>query len=208
MVLNGNGNNQWLVNNHFIAVIKDNMGCSLLSDILQLYCNWIIKKVFDTSQFCFRKTAHAYQHTELNQNILNMIKTIFTESKSLPEDETATSEEQFFQPEPYQQEETSSDNSFENFSEKSENSNLWQNLMDAPKKNYKTDVLNSDISTSTLGIATDRMDDGEGTKQVSDVFKVIHFLPIENRLKLKCFETWSEFHKKIFSVIYELVITD
>ena len=94
---------------------------------------------------------------------------LLPESKSLPEDETSTPEEQFFQqPEPYQQEATS-DNSFESFSERSDNSNLWQNLVDAPKKNFKSDILNSDIPTSTLGLATDRMDDGEGTKQVAEV---------------------------------------
>ena len=98
-------------------------------------------------------------------------------------------EEQFFKPEPYQQEQgtddTSSENLFENFSEKSENSNLWQNLMDAPKRgNAKTsnsdiltsdiltsdiltsDILNSDIPTSTLGIATDRMDMGDNNIKV------------------------------------------
>ena len=107
------------------------------------------------------------QHWKLIQNIS------FQESKSqTPEgDDGGVSEEQFFKPEPYQQErndENSSENSFENFSEKSENSNLWQNLMDAPKRSQtskpetssNSDFLNSDIPTSTLGIATDRMDDG------------------------------------------------
>ena len=100
----------------------------------------------------------------MKKNTLSLLP----ESKSLPEDETSTPEEQFFQqPEPYQQEATS-DNSFENFSERSDNSNLWQNLVDAPKKNFKSDILNSDIPTSTLGLATDRMDDGEGTKMVTE----------------------------------------
>ena len=107
---------------------------------------------------------------------------IIKESKSLPEDDQdGTSEEQFFQPEPYQQEQTSSESSnnlFENFSEKSEISNLWQNLIDAPKKTSisnsdilssdisNSDILNSDIPTSTLGIATDRMDEDDSEKQV------------------------------------------
>jgi len=90
-----------------------------------------------------------------------------SESKSLPEDEGGTSEEQFFQPEPYQQE-ASSENSPENFSEKSENLNVLKNKVKAPKIKFPSESLNSDLPPSTLDMATDRMDDGEGTKQVDN----------------------------------------
>jgi len=61
------------------------------------------------------------------------------ESKTLPEDEVGgggRSEEQFYQPEPYQQEKNgesdfNNENGLEDQTEKAQN--MWQNLMDAPK---------------------------------------------------------------------------